>query len=138
MENTGGCHAAREPNGSFPIIREEPFQEMVLKVIPIFAAAFVALCAVPAQAAMTDWHKIIGTWADTTDGACRITMNPNGSIVAEHCSRWNFASFNRPYSDETEFVARDGTQCRATLIIPVGNRVMIQTPCGTFTLTRSQ
>jgi hypothetical protein len=111
---------------------------MGLRVISIVAAAFVAFCAVPAQAALTDWHKLIGTWTDTADGACRITMNPDGLITAEHCSRWNFASFSRPYSDETEFVARDGTRCRATLIIPVGNRVMIQTPCGTFTLAHAQ
>lgn len=109
-----------------------------MKFIPLVAAALVTFGAVSADAAMADWHNLIGTWADTTDGNCRITMSNDGSVVSNHCSRWNFARFSRPYPDDTDFVARDGTLCHVTLIIPLGNRTMVQTPCGSFTLTRVQ
>jgi hypothetical protein len=92
----------------------------------------------PVAAATTDWHLLIGTWADPSDQNCIITIGNDGSVASEHCTHWNFVRLNRPYPEESEFVAKDGTLCRVTMLLPIANRLAIQTAglCGNYSLVR--
>jgi hypothetical protein len=108
-----------------------------MKTILFAIALLLASGTRPVMAATTDWHLLIGTWTDPSDQNC-IIMIGNGSVASEHCMHWNFVRLNHPYPEEAEFVAKDGTLCRVTMILPITNRLVIQTAgrCGNYSLVR--